>query len=147
MRRNKKYEAGSAMVESALILMIFVSTLLAVVDFGQFLFFHQVLTERVRNAARMGALNWTRGCHEDCVKNLVVYDRPSGETYNGIAVPRLTRQSVTVTPPDASFDSRVTVTVSNYSYAVFNPWLTTTNGGKRIRPITASAPIESPNAN
>jgi hypothetical protein len=29
---------------------------------------------------------------------------------------------------------------------IFNPWLST-SGSRRIRPITASAPIESPNAN
>jgi hypothetical protein len=146
VKRNRKNERGSALVESSLILIIFISTLLAVLDFGQFLFFHQVLTERVRNAARYGALNWQRGCHEDCVKNLVVYDSPTGGTYNGIAVPRLTTSGISVTPPDASLDSRLTVTVSNYQFAVFNPWLST-SGTKRMRPISAAAPIEAPNVN
>ena len=145
MTRKTRRERGSTLVESALILTLFISTLLAVLDFGQFLFFHQVLTERVRNAARQGALNWTRGCQVDCVKNLVVYDSTTN-TYNGVAVPRLTTANVTVTPPDATLDSRLRVTVSNYNFAVFNPWMSTA-GTKRIRPITAAAPVEAPNAN
>jgi hypothetical protein len=143
---RKDKEAGGTLVESALILVIFLSTLLAILDFGQFLFFHQVLTERVRNAAREGALKWQTGCQSDCVKNLVVYDSPSAGTYRSVAVPRLTTASVTVTPPDASLDSRLVVTVSNYQFAIFNPWLNS-SGGRRIRPITASAPVEAPNAN
>ena len=146
MHRRRKTQAGGALVESALILIIFLSTLLAILDFGQFLFFHQVLTERVRNAAREGALKWQSGCQSDCVKNLVVYDSTTAGQYRGVKVPNLATTSVTVSAPDATLDSRVTVTVSNYSFMIFNPWLST-SGSRRIRPITASAPVESPNAN
>ena len=144
MRNNRK-NRGSAMVESALILVIFISTLLAILDFGQFLFFHQVLTERVRHATRYAALNWDRGCQSDCVKNLVVYNSTTAR-HNGIAVPQLTPASVSVTGPNNSMDAKLTVTVRNYNFAVFNPWLTT-SGRMRIRPITATAPVEAPNAN
>jgi hypothetical protein len=146
MTKKNARESGGALVESALILVIFISTLLAILDFGQFLFFHQTLTERVRNAAREGALKWQTGCQTDCVKNLVVYDSTTAGTYRSIAVPRLTTASVTVTPPDATLNSRLVVTVSNYNFAIFNPWLST-SGSRRIRPIIASAPVESPNAN
>ena len=132
------------MVESALILVVFLSTLLAILDFGQFLFFHQVITERVRHAARYGALNWEYGCREDCVKNLVVFNSTAVGPHRGIAVPGLTTNSVSVTAPDGSFDAKISVGVSNYNFMVLNPWLTT-SGFMRMRTIQATAPVEDPN--
>ena len=132
------------MIESALILTAFLSTLLAILDFGQFLFFHQVITERIRNAARYGALNWERGCREDCVKNLVVFNSTAAGTYRGMVVPRLTTNSVTVTAPDASLDSKMGVRVENYSFLVLNPWLTGF-GNVRMRTMQVTAPVEDPN--
>ena len=55
-------ERGSAMVESALIMLVAMMVIIATFDFGQFLFMHQTLAEKARLAARYGALNWDRGC-------------------------------------------------------------------------------------
>ena len=49
-RRNRR--RGHAMLEGALVLMIFLSFLIGTLDFAQFLYFHQSLVERVRMAAR-----------------------------------------------------------------------------------------------
>ena len=48
---------GSALVESALVLLLFIVILLGIMDFGQILFFHHILTERARAGARYAAVH------------------------------------------------------------------------------------------
>jgi hypothetical protein len=50
-------QAGQSLVESALILTAFMGLLLAMAGVGQLLFVRQTLADRVRVAARWGALN------------------------------------------------------------------------------------------
>jgi Flp pilus assembly protein TadG len=47
------------MVETALLLLVFLTTLVGILDFGQGLYFHQSLVERARAAARYGAIHPT----------------------------------------------------------------------------------------
>jgi Flp pilus assembly protein TadG len=42
------------MVEAALILFVFITFIVGTLDFGQYLYFHQSLTERARAALRYG---------------------------------------------------------------------------------------------
>lgn len=73
MRRNKK---GQSLVESAFILLVFVFVFVGILDFGQFLYFHQSLTERVRIAARYGAVHtYTDGV---AAVNVAIYNNPGG---------------------------------------------------------------------
>lgn len=139
MRRNQK---GQAMVETAFILAIFLFTLIAIIDFGQFLFFQQSITERIRLAARYGALNWDKGCDSTCVKNFAVYGQSSNQN-GGSFINNLTTSNISVTMPDTTMDARVVVSVVNYQIRVFTPFF----GVNSItsRPIVASSPIESPN--
>src|SRR5437763_1492718 len=58
-RTSNPRERGQALMESALVILIFLSFLIGTLDFGQFLFFHQTLVERARAAARYGAVNPT----------------------------------------------------------------------------------------
>lgn len=54
--KSRKAQSGQAMLESALVLVMFLVVLIGIVDMGQFLYFHQSLTERARAAARYGAV-------------------------------------------------------------------------------------------
>jgi hypothetical protein len=58
--RRRRTSKGNVLVESALIFLMFFSMLIGVFDFGQFLFIHQSLVERVRSAARWEPLTTHR---------------------------------------------------------------------------------------
>src|SRR5579863_1957615 len=73
---RKKRERGSAIVEGSLILLILLSMLVAIVDFGQFLFIHQTLTERAREAVRYGVVN--DPTDTTSIQNVVLYGQASG---------------------------------------------------------------------
>jgi hypothetical protein len=53
---GKKSRAGTALVETALSLLLFTSILFSLFDFGYVMFMHQMLASRVQNAARYGSL-------------------------------------------------------------------------------------------
>lgn len=114
-RRRQK---GSVLVESALTLLLFFSLFIAICDFGQFMFLHQTLVERVRAALRYGSVN---PYDATAIQNMVLYgqpQQPSGAT----PVFQLTPSMVAVTRQDAgTSDDRIIVTVSNYSFDLFTP--------------------------
>ena len=70
-KRNR--ERGQAIVEGALILLVFVGSLVGAMDFGQLLFTHQLLAERVRAGVRWGAVHSWDGTG-DQIANVVRYN-------------------------------------------------------------------------
>ena len=48
---------GQSLIESAHVLIVALPILLGILDFGQFLYFHQALSDCTRAAARLGAVN------------------------------------------------------------------------------------------
>ena len=147
MRRNRFNRRGQALIESSFVLLILLTFFLGTLDFGQYLYFHQSLTERARAAARYGAVNPTDATG---IQNVAVYNDASG-TSNGATplLPSFTTAMVAVClPGDASCsdsstgpDWRVTVTITGYQMTTFNTFLprTFTN-----RPIVVSLPSETP---
>jgi Flp pilus assembly protein TadG len=117
------------MLESALVMLIFLPVLIGIMDFGQFLYFHQTLSDRVRAAARYGAVH---PCADpnNCVEaiNVAIYNDPAGSANGATAVlPNINdpsreaqdanKATVTATIADAGTDdARIRVTVSNYPY-------------------------------
>ena len=69
--RRKHSERGQSLVETGLVLVMFLLLLIGIIDFGQILYFHQSLVERARAAARYGALNPT---DTTGIKNVAVYN-------------------------------------------------------------------------
>ena len=138
---------GQALVEGALIMFVFLVFIVGTLDFGQYLYFHQSLTERARAAARYGAVNPT---NRTGIQNVAIYNDPAGSA-NGATplIANLTTDMVSVClPGDASCsnpgfgpDWRVTVTISGYRMITFNLLLpqSFTN-----QPITASLVSEAP---
>jgi hypothetical protein len=53
----KHRERGQSLVEGALVMLVFFALLLGIVDLSQIVFSHQALVERVRAAARWGAIH------------------------------------------------------------------------------------------
>ena len=138
---------GQALVEGALMLFVFLTFIIGTLDFGQFLYFHQSLTERARAAARYGAVNPT---DRTGIQNVAVYNDPAGSA-NGATplISNFTTDMVSVClPGDAAcsdsstgLDWRVTVTISGYPMITFNLLMPQSFTNK---PITASLVSEAP---
>ena len=127
-------QKGSALVESALLGIIFFAMLVATFDFGQFLFVHQALVERTRSAARWGMVNG--GTDIDGTRNMVLYNQPTAGTNPFFG---MTASNVTVTTSDLNTDNaRLTVKVDNYAYKMISPYIAGTYTGPGI---TVSVPL------
>src|SRR5882724_9302067 len=87
--KSRKKQSGQAMLESALILLVFLVVLLGIVDFGQFFYFHQSLTDRARAGARYGSVHACSNldaCSE--AVNYTIYNDPTTTT-GGAVLPCL----------------------------------------------------------
>jgi len=132
---------GQSIVETALILLVFLSTLIAVVDFGQVLFTHQMLVERVRSGLRWGMIKAWDGSG-DQVANVILYGNPAppakGLTFLGLKRENL---EVTQTPGTGGNpnDLRLRIRVVNYAFQLYTPMISRkfTNNDA----IVESAPI------
>lgn len=110
------------MVETALVLLIFLMLLIGVIDFGQVMFFHQSLVERARAAARYGAIHPT---DTTGIQNVAVYNTAS---YSGSAPPailgNMTTSMVNVQDLDANTpEARIIVTISGYPINFISPYI------------------------
>jgi Flp pilus assembly protein TadG len=153
--RRSNAERGNALVEGALVIGMFLMMLIAIIDFGQVLFVHAALTERVRNAVRVAVIDTT--CDSTCVQNLVLYKSKTvpvtGTPSDGIGLVSLSASNVSVTmPADYSTSTgttlanrRLTVTLTDYRYVVISPFIWH-SGTARMKAITATAPVEGPYA-
>jgi len=107
---RRKRQKGSALLELALTLIMFLTLFLGVFDIGEMFFVHQTLTDRARDAARWGAVN---AFNATSIRNLVLYGATApaqGQT----ASFGLTTANVTVSRPAATIgkaEDRVIVTV------------------------------------
>lgn len=133
---------GAAMLEAALTLLIFLMMVLAVLDFGQFLYVHQSLTERVRYAARTGAV---RMLDATSIQNLVVYGSPvapSPDNQPGFL--GMQPSNVYVAFEGAGTNAnRLRVWVSGVRYPVFSPLLARPFATNMS--IRTTFPLETPN--
>jgi|KBSSwiStaDraftv2_1062776.scaffolds.fasta_scaffold2303241_2 Flp pilus assembly protein TadG len=147
MQSRRSRQKGQAFVEAGLILFIFLTFLIGTLDFGQYLYFHQSLSERARAALRYGITNVA---DRTGIKNMAVYNDPAG-TANGATalVPSLTTAMIAVclpgdnagcSDPAGTSESRVTVTISGYPMVTFNLLFPREFTNK---PIAVSAPSEA----
>jgi Flp pilus assembly protein TadG len=121
--KSLKNRRGQGLVESGLVMMIFLPVLIGIMDFGQFLYLHQALTDRTRAATRWGAVNTYANSGLN-VCNVALYNDPNGSTDGaGMILPNLQTSSSTgdgycsATLANAGTeDATVTVTISNYPY-------------------------------
>jgi hypothetical protein len=67
---KRRSSRGQSLIETTLILVAFMSVLLAMTGVGEKLFIQQTLTERAHDAARWGAMN---RYDVDAIRNLVLY--------------------------------------------------------------------------
>src|SRR4051812_46441156 len=118
MRRRQR---GQSMVEATLVLLVFFTLLLGVIDCGQVLFAHQSLVERVRSAVRWGVVHPWKG--SDSVVNLVLYNQPEAPSGNTPSFLGLRPENVVVRhvapSSDRPDDETLGVTIVNFQSQFF----------------------------
>ena len=141
MATNHKSCRGQALLEGALVTLVFLVLFIGIFDVGQVLFVHQSLVERARDAVRYGVV---RPYDADAIQNMVVYGQPGapGEV-NGTPAPGflgLSASMVSVSRQDATFnEDRIVVAIRNYPFTFFTPFIA---GVYQARPIVAALPYE-----
>jgi len=127
------------MLESALVLIVFLMVLFAIMDFSQVLFTHQMLVERTRSGLRWGMIHAWDGTG-DGVANMIRYNQSTAGS--GTAFMGLTRANISViySPPTAADpnDARLKVAIVDYRYRFVTPFLA--NSFTNNRAVIQSAP-------
>ena len=142
MAKDKSNERGQGLLEATLVTLSFFIILVGIIDVGQVLFVHQSIVERVRGAIRYGVVH---DYDATAIRNKVLYDQatlPDGSDPDDppAGFLGLTAANVAVSREDATFnEDRLIVTVSDYSFSFFTPFIA---GHYRGKPITASMPFE-----
>ena len=137
-RRRRSGRRGSAMVEGALVIGLFLMVFIGIFDFAQIMYLHQALTERVRGAARAAIVE---PLTETEIRNFVLYGKKepaAGQTgYFG-----LEPKNVRVTIADkGTNEQRLKLRVAGLKFSVLSPWMSRV--GHNL-PITVSTPLEEP---
>ena len=129
-KRSRHARSGQALVESALVLLLFITTLVGILDVSQLLFIHQSLVERTRGALRWGIVQPWDGSGEK-IQNMVLWrteTAPPGIEPAGFL--GLVRANVqvkrTAGTGDNPNDERLTVAIVNYHYNFFTPFIAKT---------------------
>jgi len=128
--RRRKRNKGAAMLETALIFLVFTAMLIGAFDFAQFLFIHQALVERARYAARWGALSDTNNL--TAVANMIMYKQATTPPDGTPGYFGLTTDVVHVTRPNVGENDCLVVLISNYSYTMFSPYVAGSYNGPNI---------------
>jgi len=138
--------SGQALIETTLVVFLLAAFAMGTLDFGQYLHFHQSLSERARAAARYGAVNPTDGIG---IQNVAVYNDPAGASHGANPLlPNLTTAMVAVclpgdkacADPAAGPDSCITVTISGYPMVTFNLFMPAHSPTSQSRPACHRKP-------
>jgi Flp pilus assembly protein TadG len=121
MRRIKLFgtdERGATLVEYAIALTVFLTSMFGVIEFGRALWVHNALSDAARRGARYAVLHSANDI--DQVKNVVVYGDPAGGTQPSI--PNLTPDNVTVNYSEFGLNKgTVSVSVTSYQFQFVIP--------------------------
>lgn len=121
MRRNKLFfsnERGSTLVEFAIGVTVFLTSMFAVVEFGRALWTHNALSDAARRGARYATLHSAGDINQ--VKNVVVYGDPAGGSQP--LVPNLSTSNVTVNYSNFALNKgTVTVSITSYQFQFILP--------------------------
>ncbi len=84
-------QKGQALLESALVMILFFFIIMAVFDFGQFFYLNQNVTDRLRAGARYAAIHDCGPNPETCTAavNVAIYNTPTGAGSGVPLVPHL----------------------------------------------------------
>ena len=138
--RTRQRQSGQAMVEGALVMLVFLVTIMGIADMGQLMFFHQSLVERARSAVRWGV---THTYNQTQIQNMAVYEKQAPTQSDKPVLAYLTTGMVTVTNDNAgTTQASRTVSISGYPYRFISPWIT--KSFNSTKPVVATMPVEVP---
>lgn len=135
MTERARGRRGQALVESALVLLTLVLTILGILDLGQFLFFQATFRERVRSGVRYAVVHTY---DPQQIENFVLYDSPiaGSRPLFGLAESMISVTRYGENTPD----DRIEVTISNAPLRMYSPFLASFSA----RPVfRAVMPVES----
>ncbi len=119
--REKRKQRGSAMLEAALIITVFMVTLIAIFDISMYLFLTQSVKERCRQALREGVV---QVFDATAIENVVLYGQATEPAGAGPSF-NLERSMINVERLSAgTSEDRIALTISGYSYRLLTPTLT-----------------------
>jgi Flp pilus assembly protein TadG len=134
---RRRFQRGAAIVESALVMVVFLAVLIFLFDCGQFLFLHQTHVERLRRAARYASVNPYDAA---TIQNMVLYGKPTAPEHP-VASSSLNRTMITVARLDAGTkNERIVITMKNYKVAFISPMIARVAEGL---PLSISVPYEA----
>ena len=123
LKKNRKNERGSTLVEFAIGVTVFATAMLAVLEFGRVLWVHNALTDAARRGARYAVLH--SQSDSAAVKNVVVYGDASGG--GNPMLENLTTEKVNVVYDNFGLnDGTVTVSIDEYQFQFVIPIVGTT---------------------
>lgn len=142
-RTRRPRQKGNVLVESALVLFVFIIVLIGIVDFGQILYVHQALVERVRNVTRNAVVSALTDAQ---IRNMIVYGQTSARTTDsGTPLPGylgLRPEHVNVQILDRTYNEhRLVVEVRGTPVAIISPLIV---GTGQIIPLRVAIPLEEP---
>jgi len=119
---SRKRQKGQALLEGALVFSTLILMIIGIMDFGQFLFFHQVLTDRARAGARWAAAN---AYDATSIQNMVVFNSTTAPQGATVGLFGLTTANVVVTPTPAKGNpTYVQVRITGFPIILLSPFLT-----------------------
>jgi Flp pilus assembly protein TadG len=124
---------GQALVESSIVIVTLLVMIVGIMDFGQFLFLHQALTDRARAGARYAIANTY---DVTAIKNVVLYDTPvapSGQT-TGLFGLEASHVNV-IASPNALAPTRIEVNISGFPMSFLSPYISRSYTHRTIRAI------------
>lgn len=137
----RKRTIGQSLVESTLVLLIFLAFLLGVVDVGQVAFAHETLESRVEMAVRWGSLHPNDGVN--AVRNLIMYGQPQDPVKAMEPLQGLKPENIIVRfegpSPENPEDEFLTVAIVNFESHLFSPWIARVLVSPR--PVLVTAPV------
>ncbi len=112
---------GSTLVESSIILTMFMVVLIGIFDMGQVFFYHNFLNDRARAGARYAVVH---SYDAAAIKNVVAYNAPVPPAGASSGLFGLSPTMVAVNRYDpGTGDDRVEISVSGYRLRFLSPWL------------------------
>jgi len=132
---RRRAARGSQLVESSIVLLVFMVVFVGILDMGQVMFLCNVLSDRVRTGARYAVVHTYNATN---IQNVVAYNSSTPGTSGLFGI---TPSMVQVSHYDAGLSTeRVQVSISTYTMHFLSPWLASsfTPG-----PFSAVMPMES----
>ena len=135
--KHRRRQRGSVIVETALSFLVFALIFIGIFDFGQFLYIHQALVERVRYAARWGAIN--DATNHTAIQNMILYYQSATPVDGTPTYFNLTSGNLTITDPGVNTDNYyLKIIVSGYQFTALSPYFSSSMTGPAI---TVSVPL------